>query len=325
MVRWCLFLVMAAGVAAFTALVVGNGLDEIVRGLGMIGLALAGLVVVRLASLTLAGLAWGRLLAGGTRRPPHLYIGLRIVREAINCILPVAQVGGDLVGARLLARTGVPGGEAGAGILVDLLLQVATQAVFALAGLAALWSAFGDVAPVRELGGVLFLAVPALAGFLLAQRIGLFALLDHGLARAARLWPGSTACSRLELQPALDLIHGDRRALLAASLLHLTGWSLGTVEVWIALGRMGFSPSPAECLVLESLGQAVRSAGFVVPAALGIQEGGFVLLGALFGLPAPAAIALSIAKRLPDLAIGLPGLAAWQILELPRSTAASPR
>jgi len=71
-------------------------------------------------------------------------------------------------------------------------------------------------------------------------------------------------------------------------------------------------------MVLESLGQAVRSAAFAVPGALGIQEGGFILLGSLFGLPSTAALSLSLVKRLPDLAIGLPGLAAWQMLEFRR-------
>ena len=315
MIRWCLFLALLAGVAGFAALVLANGYGEIESGVAMVGFGLVALVAVRLAALSLAGLAWSRLRGGMPPRPALLFVGLRIIREAINCVLPVAQVGGDLIGARLLARTGVPGGMAGAGILVDLLLQVATQAIFALLGLAALWWAFGDTQAVHNLGVALAMAMPALVGFLLAQRIGVFALVD----RAARIWPGLTDRGRFDLQPALDLLHRDRRSLLAAAALHLAGWSLGVIEVWIVLTRMGLHPSSAECLVLESLGQAARSAGFVVPAALGIQEGGFVLLGALFGLSAPTAIALSIAKRLPDLAIGLPGLAAWQVLEMPRA------
>ncbi|HLY56922.1 MAG TPA: lysylphosphatidylglycerol synthase domain-containing protein [Stellaceae bacterium] len=315
MIRWCLFLAMLAGVVGFAILVLANGFGEIEGGVAMVGFGLVALVVVRLIALSLAGLAWSRLRGGMPARPAVLYVGLRIVREAINCMLPVAQVGGDLIGARLLARTGVPGGLAGASILLDLLLQVATQAIFAFLGLAALWWAFGDTESVHNLGVALAFAMPALVGFLLAQRIGVFALVD----RAARLWPGLTGTGRLDLQPALDLLHRDRRSLLTAAALHLVGWSVGVIEIWIVLTKMGLHPSSAECLVIESLGQAARSAGFVVPAAIGIQEGGFVLLGALFGLSPPTAIALSIAKRLPDFAIGLPGLAAWQVLEMPRA------
>jgi hypothetical protein len=51
---------------------------------------------------------------------------------------------------------------------------------------------------------------------------------------------------------------------------------------------------------------------------LGVQEGGFSVLGALFGIPPEVALALSFVKRVPDLAIGLPGLLAWYWLEMRR-------
>jgi putative membrane protein len=319
-----LSLAMLAGVAGFAALMLANGMSGILQGVAMIGPGLALLVVTRLVSLTLAGLAWFRLLRGRVALPATRYVGLRIIREAINCILPVAQVGGDLIGGRLLARAGVAAGLAGASILVDLVLQVMTQATFALAGLALLWALFGVSEAVRRIGTSLVLALPLLVGFLLVQRIGLFALVDRGAGLAARFWPGGICTGRLDLQPGLDLIHADRRAVGQAVVLHLAGWALGSVEIWVALTGMGEHPTAAGCIVLESLGQAVRSAGFAVPAAIGIQEGGFVVLGALFGLTAPVALALSIAKRLPDVAIGLPGVAAWQILEWPRAEAKWP-
>jgi len=76
--------------------------------------------------------------------------------------------------------------------------------------------------------------------------------------------------------------------------------------------------SPTEVVILESLTQALRAAAFPVPSALGVHEGGFTVLGALFGIPPEAALALSFVKRVPDLAIGLPGLLAWYWLELRR-------
>jgi uncharacterized membrane protein YbhN (UPF0104 family) len=46
----------------------------------------------------------------------------------------------------------------------------------------------------------------------------------------------------------------------------------------------------------------------MLPGALGALEGSFVLFGALFGLPADTALAISCRKRLRELALGLPGL-----------------
>ena len=59
---------------------------------------------------------------------------------------------------------------------------------------------------------------------------------------------------------------------------------------------------------MESLGQAIRGAAFAIPGALGVQEGGYLLLAPLVGLPPDAGLALSLAKRARELLLGLPGL-----------------
>jgi uncharacterized membrane protein YbhN (UPF0104 family) len=68
-------------------------------------------------------------------------------------------------------------------------------------------------------------------------------------------------------------------------------------------------------LAIESLIFTVRSVAFAVPGAIGFQEAAYVLIGPLFGLPPEIALALSIAKRGRDIAIGIPALVAWQLLE----------
>ena len=89
----------------------------------------------------------------------------------------------------------------------------------------------------------------------------------------------------------------------------------GSVEVWVALHFMGHPISFAEAIVIESLSQAIRGAAFAVPGGLGVQEGGFVAVCAVFGIPPGPAVALSLVKRVSDLAIGIPGLLAWQWIE----------
>jgi uncharacterized membrane protein YbhN (UPF0104 family) len=77
-------------------------------------------------------------------------------------------------------------------------------------------------------------------------------------------------------------------------------------------------------MVIESLGQALKSVGFAVPGALGVQEGGYIVVCGLFQLSPEIAIALSLTKRLREVALGLPSLAAWHIMER-RSPVARPR
>jgi uncharacterized membrane protein YbhN (UPF0104 family) len=63
-----------------------------------------------------------------------------------------------------------------------------------------------------------------------------------------------------------------------------------------------------DALLLESLGQAIRGAAFAIPGALGVQEGGYLLLAPLVGLPPDVALAVSLAKRARELLLGVPGL-----------------
>ena len=54
---------------------------------------------------------------------------------------------------------------------------------------------------------------------------------------------------------------------------------------------------------------------FFVPGALGVQEGGYLLICAMFGVSAPSALALSLIRRIRELALGVPGLLLWHRME----------
>jgi len=80
------------------------------------------------------------------------------------------------------------------------------------------------------------------------------------------------------------------------------------------LGRLGVGMPTGS-------GKTMSAVAFLVPGALGIQEGGFLLVGAAFGISAPLALALAAARRLRDLVVFLPGLLAWQWAERSRPAA----
>ena len=67
------------------------------------------------------------------------------IREAINRLLPVANIGGELVGVRLLSRGGVGGTTAAASVIIEMLLNVVAQYVFLTLGVAWLLHITGSV------------------------------------------------------------------------------------------------------------------------------------------------------------------------------------
>lgn len=87
------------------------------------------------------------------------------------------------------------------------------------------------------------------------------------------------------------------------------------LEAWIGLRLMGHPLTVPAALILESLVSAARGVIFFVPLNAGVQEGAYVLIGSLLGLPAGLALALSLLKRARDLIKGVPALLVWQFIE----------
>jgi hypothetical protein len=78
---------------------------------------------------------------------------------------------------------------------------------------------------------------------------------------------------------------------------------------------MGVRPGFGSLVVLESLTFAIRTAAFFVPAAAGVQEGGYVLLGGALGIAPEFALALSLLKRGRELVLGTAALLLWHSIE----------
>jgi putative membrane protein len=249
-------------------------------------------------------------------RPPlTACINVRFIREAINTLLPVAQIGGEIAGARLMTFHGIPGGLAGATVLVDMLAQVATQFAFTLVGVGLLALSGGHASLLTAImAGVVAMAI-ALLGFFSVQRFGAFKWIDRGLMKLATSAGWSALSGVANIHDRLELIYADWPRLAAAGAIHLCVWFVGTLEIYVALHLMGYPVSLTEALVIESLSQAVRASAFLVPGAFGIQEGGFIVMCAVFAIPAPTALALSLVKRVPEFVLGLPYFAVWHAYE----------
>lgn len=277
---------------------------------------LLGVILLHLVPLLFSGLAWQRVLHGVWEKPASVFVQARWIREGVSDLLPVMQIGGHLVGARFLTLHGAKAGTAGASVVLDVTMRLMAQLVFTFIGIALLLS-YGSQATATVLwwmGGVLFGGL-CLLGFILAQRWGLFKLLEKFLHFVSRKWHLPSLGNIQNLHDTIQALYCDPFRLLISGGYHLLSLLAGTVEIWVLLFLMGQPIDPWEALLLESLGQAVRTAGFAVPGALGIQEGGFLLLGNLVGLSPATALGLSLVKRLRDVVLGLPALMVWQLLE----------
>jgi uncharacterized membrane protein YbhN (UPF0104 family) len=101
----------------------------------------------------------------------------------------------------------------------------------------------------------------------------------------------------------------------SACVVHFLSWCGGGGNIWIAYHLLGAPISVVDALAIEGILSSIMGVGFLVPGALGIQEVSYVGLGAAFGLPPHLSLSLSFIRRARNIIIGIPPLAAWQVLE----------
>jgi putative membrane protein len=310
------------GVALLTALTAYYGFVPVMAAIAASRWATALVTATRVIVLVGAGLGWWLLLP--TRpRGPLVFVLLRFIREAINSFFPLAVIGGDVIGARLLSQFGIATNLAVASVLVDIFIQVVCLLVFVLAGVGIVAGLVGDHAVTATALVLLAVAVPAVSGFFLALNFGAFEPVVRWLIAFGEKRQWSAFGHVADLGGWLQRIWRNYRGLSESFVVHLATVFFGAIEVWIALKFMNHPVGVMEAIAIESLGQGSRSAAFVLPGGLGVQDGTMVAVCALFGVPAEIALAMALIKRVPDLVLGAPSLLGWQALEGRRYLVAS--
>lgn len=155
-----------------------------------------------------------------------------------------------------------------------------------------------------------------IAGFVLVQRAGAFGRVARPAARLSRngRWQ-SLIGSAAELDAVIRELYRRPDVLVASTCLRLVQRLLMAAKVWLVAWLIGLPVGLEEAVMLNSLAVALRSVAFVVPGGLGVQEGGYIMVGMLVGLPPDAMLAISLTGRLGELLEGLPGLLAWHHVE----------
>jgi len=213
---------------------------------------------------------------------------------------------------RQLAQRGMTMRDSAAAITVSTTMQAVAQIVFAMLGLL-LFGASAAHGAFHNLQTAAIIATAVLAamivGFYIAQRRGLFGRSLRVVSKLFGKRDWSSLTTRADaVDAAVHALYENRSRVAASFGLSLAGWIVGTAEVWLALHFLGHPVDWVDALLLESIGQAIRGAAFAIPGSLGVQEGGYLLLAPLVGLPPEAALALSLVKRARELLLGVPGL-----------------
>ncbi len=247
-------------------------------------------------------LSWKFLLVTkDTRLPLSRLYCLRLAGESLNQLTPTASLGGEPFKALHLHNCGVPWQEATASLIIHKGLTVLSLVLYIFMSLALVPFVLpGNTAHL----GILCLGALALAGggvtFVIVQRcspcvFGIRLLKRFGLCPAA-LRTKEEELATLDSYLARFYREHAGRGLLAFFFFFL-GWMVQSVEVYLIFQALGYPVSWGIALCLDALAMLFTGLGFMIPASLGVQDGGNILLALGFNLGATLGGAFSIIRR----------------------------
>ncbi len=314
MIRLGLFLGLA-GLFLATGIIAWSGYEQVVAALHVAGWGIVWTSLFHLVAMMACVLGWQVLLPGRIKAGKIFFLYVLWIRAAINNLMPVARIGGEIISVRVMMKHGVRKSPAIASTVVEITLSILAQFLFVLIGIGLFVLRVADENIAMQLLWGLLLSVPMIGGLAFVQRVGFFGLFDKLFTLLFRDKWKKFAGSAARLDHAVHTMYRRRGKALYCFVMQFLSWALVGGETWLALYFLGHPLSLWECLMIEALIQAASSAAFIVPGALGVQEAAFVLFGGMLGLPPEMAAALAVVRRCRDLLLYVPGLIVWQIQE----------
>ncbi len=257
-------------------------------------------------------------------RPPALgllYL-IRLAGEAVNNVTPTAYLGGEPVKAYVLHRYGVPLAEGTTSVILAKTALTVSQMAFVVLGAALYFTQRGEART-----GLPTLLAMAAAGAMIAALLVIWqrrGLVESVARLARRILPRARSVARLERRATevdaqlRGFYAAHPGAAVASVLFHLGGWVVGAAEVSMIMLLIGHPVAWSEAIMIEALAQPVRLLGIVVPATIGVQEAGGMLIFRMLGLAPELGLALMLLKRVREIGFSLLGLTLLSTLR-PRS------
>ncbi|MDD5586323.1 MAG: flippase-like domain-containing protein [Alphaproteobacteria bacterium] len=303
------------GLAAATAVIVWSGYEQVLHALGQAGWGIVWTSLFHLVPMLFCIVGWQALLPGRKRPGLGFFFYVLWLRAAVNNLMPVARIGGEILSVRVMMKHGMRKSPAVASTVVETTLSVIGQFLFVLIGAGMFVVEVSDHNTAQKLLWGIVMSLPVIGALLLVQRAGFFGMMTKLFTLMFRDKWKNFAGNAARLDRAVHTMYRRQGRALFCGVMQFLSWVACSVEIWLALYFLGHPLPMIECVMIEALIQAAGSAAFIVPGALGVQEAGFILFGNLLGLTPEIAAALAVIRRCRDLLLYVPGLVVWQVQE----------
>jgi uncharacterized protein (TIRG00374 family) len=307
------YLLVVAGLASVAYLVATTGIDVLVASVRTLSWRLAVFIVIPYTVVALLHtIAWRLVLVPAPLSLGRLF-SIRLAGEALN--LSAASVGGEPVKVYLL-RGRVPLAQASAAQIVDKTGITIGQVLFLAVGLVVAILRFDLAVDVLwAMVALLGVQIIVVAAFMFVQCAGLGDRTVRVLGRLGLDAGGAHARSVARFDRMLAAAYRERRgAVLACVLVHLLAWLVGSLEVYLVLRWLDVRASFAAALAIDAFGAGIKFMAFAIPGALGVLEGGYMVLFSAFGFDGGLGLSFTLVRRLRMVAWSVAGLVALALL-----------
>ena len=304
------------GVCLLAAAVIGSKVEEVLQAIGEVGWGALLVCIFAIPVVILGSEGWRKLFPRDQRPSFGRNLLATCVGLAVNTLIPLASASGEAAKIALFSYWGRRPQETLPTIMVDRAMQAVSMLFWGLTGILTL----AAVAPHDAIVG------PALAASaLMSMGIGAFMAIqiNGGFAFLAR-YAGKLikqeekreglAEDAAEMDEAVRSIYRRRGALAVSSTYHLAKKAVLVGEVMLISHLIGHPLEFDEALMIRAIVDAIRMVAFFVPGGIGVQEGAFVALGAIFGGDPSDMVAISLVTRIREILPSVPFLIYFQIM-----------
>ncbi len=307
------------GLTAIGALIAWQGFSSVFGLLDQAGWPLLLVCLFAIPEQALTAEAWRRLFPPDRLPRFSLTLMASWMGSAVNTLLPVASIGGEVAKARVLTHWSHAGTDTTSTMIVDKTVQALSVLVWTSCGIFMLIYIDPNSPMVEAAVTGAVLLGGGIGGFIAVQLAGGLSFVAKILHRFRQSRGRDGLLHLVESAGITDqsirAIYKRPGAYILSCFLRLGGRFILVGEILFVSHLMGHPIGILEIVMIEGLAAGLRGVAFAVPNGFGVQEGAFIAVGALLGLPADLMLAISLATRVREILPCVPFLLLWQHTE----------